>query len=330
MEKEVVDVYSDEIKDEAAARFGTKKEDLKLLGDAENFVYSFPYDGEERILRVTHSSHRTANQIKGEIDWLNYLADRGVPAAREYDSPQGNLVEVIDAGDGSYFMTVSFQMAPGKILGQGEWTPELIEEWGRIVGMTHRLTVDYPDPGKDLRREHWYEFDYLNVRKYLPETEHKIIEKTEELVERLKKLPVTRNTYGLVHTDVHQHNLLVDGQKMTVIDFDDVHHMWFACDVATLLFYSRWLGGRDADMAEFTKFYLAHFWKGYESEYQLDGWWKETYHDFLKLREMVTYVWLNKKWDLDSLDDRQQAAIERFRHNIAHDVPLIDVDFTRI
>lgn len=330
MEAEVVEIYTDEVKDEAAARFGTRKEDWRFLGNSENFVYSYPYDGAERILRVTHSSHRTINQIKGEIDWLNYLADRGVPAAREYDSPQGNLVEVVEAADDSYFMAVSFQMAPGKILGPGEWTPELITEWGRIVGTIHRLTVDYPDPGDGLRREHWHEFDYLNVRKYLPETEQEIIEKTEKLVARLKELPIGRDTYGLVHTDVHQHNLLVNGERITVIDFDDVHHMWFACDIATLLFYSRWLGEPDADMAEFTRFFLTHFWKGYDQEYKLDDWWKETYHDFLKLREMVTYVWINKKLDMDNLDQRQQQVVDRYRHNIENDVPLIDVDFTTI
>lgn len=59
------------------------------------------------------------------------------------------------------------------------------------MGMTHRLTVDYPDPGDDLRREHWHGFDYLNVRKYLPASESVIIDKAEELVERLKKPKVT-------------------------------------------------------------------------------------------------------------------------------------------
>lgn len=330
MEKEVVEVYTDKIQQEAAKMYGTSKEKLKLLGDAENFVYEYPCDGKPRILRVTHSTHRTANQIRGEIDWLNYLADNSVPAAKAYDSPQGNLVEVVNSDDGSYFMIVSFEKAQGRILGPGEWTPELIQKWGRIVGQMHRLTKDYPDPGDEIRREHWYEFDYLDVRRYLPESESIIIEKTEELVERLKKLPVTHNTYGLVHTDVHQHNLLVDGSRITVIDFDDVHHMWFACDIATLLFYSRWLGGKDTNMAEFTRFFLTHFWKGYEGEYKLDDWWKETYHDFLKLREMVTYVWLNKKLDMNNLNERQQAVVNRFRHNIENEVPLIDTDFTRI
>jgi len=330
MEKEVVELFTDDIKDEVTSRFKTRREDWKLLGDAENFVYSYPYEGAERILRVTHSSHRTVNQIAGEIDWLNYLSDHGVPAAREYDSPQGNLVEVIEAEDGSYFMIVSFQKAPGRILGPGEWREELIEEWGRIVGMMHRLTKDYPDPGDDLRREHWHQFDYLNVRKYLPESELGIIEKTEALVEKLRKLPVERETYGLVHTDVHQHNLLVDKDKITVIDFDDVHHMWFACDIATLLFYTRWLGGRDADMAEFVKFYLSHFWKGYGTEFKLDDWWKDTYHDFLKLREIVTYVWINKKLDMNNLDERQQATVDRFRRNIESGVPLVNLDFRTI
>ena len=134
MEKKVVELFTDKIRKEAAALYGTNAEDLKLLGDIENFVYEYSYDNRARILRVTHSSHRNENQIRGEIDWLNYLADNGVPAARAYDSPQGKLVERVDAPDGSYFLAASFEKAPGRILGPGEWTAELIEEWGRIVG----------------------------------------------------------------------------------------------------------------------------------------------------------------------------------------------------
>lgn len=330
MEKNVVKIYSDRTRREVTKLYGTKPEALKLLGDIENFVYSYPYDGQERILRVTHSSHRTEEEIRGEIDWLNYLAARGVPAAMAHTSPQGNLVEKVDAKDGSYFLVVSFEKAPGKLLGQGEWTPDLIEEWGRIVGMTHRLTKDYPDPGKEIRREHWHEFDYLRWDHYIPSDQLIVLEKCKALVERLKKLPCDRETYGLVHTDMHQSNLLVDGKRLTVIDFDDAHHIWFAGDIATLLFYSRWLGGADADMAEFVRFFLKNFWKGYEKENQLDDWWKETYHDFLKLREMVTYVFIYKKLDVNDLDERGRAIMARYKQNIENDAPLVNVDFTRI
>lgn len=330
MEKKVVEIYTDEMKAQAASLYGTRLEDLKLLGDIENFVYSYPCDGAERILRVTHSSHRTVNQIRGEIDWLNYLVSNGVPAARAYDSPHGNLVEKVDARDGSYFLVVSFEKAPGRILGPGEWTPELIEEWGRIVGMTHRLTMDYPDPGDDIRREHWHEFDYLRWEHYIPEDQTLVIDKCKAMVEKITKLPRGRETYGLVHTDLHQSNLLVDGKRLSVIDFDDAYHIWFAGDIATLLFYSRWLGGKDADMAEFVRFYLGNFWKGYEKENHLDDWWSQTYHDFLKLREMVTYVFIYKKMDVSDLDERGTAVLARYRSNIENDVPLVDLDFRRI
>jgi Ser/Thr protein kinase RdoA (MazF antagonist) len=330
MEKYVTDIFSDKIKTEAAKLYGTRVENLKLLGDIENFVYSYPYDGKQRILRVTHSSHRTEAEIRGEIDWLNYLVDRGVPAARAYSSPQGNLAERVDVPDGSYFLVVSFEKAPGKLLGPGEWTPELIEEWGRIVAMTHRLTKDYPDPGDEIRREHWYEFDYLRWDHYIPADQLKVLEKCKTLVTRLMKLPMNRETYGLVHTDMHQSNLLVEGKKITVIDFDDAYHIWFAGDIATLLFYSRWLGGADVEMAEFVRFFLRNFWNGYEKENHLDDWWKETYHDFLKLREMVTYVFIYKKLDVATLDERGRAIMLRYRQNIENDVPLVDVDFRRI
>lgn len=59
MEKEVVDLLSDEVKQEAASKYGAEIADLKLLGDFENFAYECVKADRSFIIRITHSSHRT-------------------------------------------------------------------------------------------------------------------------------------------------------------------------------------------------------------------------------------------------------------------------------
>ena len=38
--------------------------------------------------------------IRGEVDWINYLADGGIGAASARPSASGNLVEAMDDGQG--------------------------------------------------------------------------------------------------------------------------------------------------------------------------------------------------------------------------------------
>jgi Ser/Thr protein kinase RdoA (MazF antagonist) len=54
------------------------------------------------ILKVTHSSHRTYDQLEAEAEWLRYLASKDVRTPRTYPSINSLDVEQVPAGDG-YF-----------------------------------------------------------------------------------------------------------------------------------------------------------------------------------------------------------------------------------
>jgi len=115
VDKNIREAYTDCILTEAAKRYGITKDRVRLLDGFESFIYEYERDEQAYILRISHSLHRTSDLIHGEIEWMNHLADNGVPAARAVPSEYGNLVEPIEMEDGSHFTAVSFERARRQI-----------------------------------------------------------------------------------------------------------------------------------------------------------------------------------------------------------------------
>lgn len=47
-----------------------------------NYLYEGKIDGVSCVLRLTHSSHRSTNMVRGELEWINYFAENGISAAK--------------------------------------------------------------------------------------------------------------------------------------------------------------------------------------------------------------------------------------------------------
>jgi len=71
MDKRIREVYSDAVLTEALARYGVTTDSAHLLDGFESFIYEYEKDGQGYVLRITHSSRRTADLIGGEVDWIN-------------------------------------------------------------------------------------------------------------------------------------------------------------------------------------------------------------------------------------------------------------------
>lgn len=64
----------------------------------------------------------------------------------------------------------------------------------------------------------------------------RLIERMARVIERrLGGLARDRERFGLIHADMRLANLLVEGERTKVIDFDDCGFGWFAYDLATAL-----------------------------------------------------------------------------------------------
>jgi Ser/Thr protein kinase RdoA (MazF antagonist) len=257
-------------------------------------------------LRIGHSLRRSADLVRGEVDWINYLAEGGAGVARAVESKQGRLVETIDDGLGGHFLVTAFVKASGQTLSSDGWTEPFMERYGRLLGRMHALAKSYGPADPARRRPKWDDPIMLEVEKWLPDSDGAILEHYRELLATLDALPKGPESYGLIHQDAHAGNFFVDDAgRITLFDFDDCCYSWFAYDIALVLFYA--VTNR-ADAADFAGRFLPPFLRGYSKENHIDAEWLPTIPHFLKLREIDLYAVIHRSFDVENLKDPWVAA----------------------
>jgi Ser/Thr protein kinase RdoA (MazF antagonist) len=110
--------------------------------------------------------------------------------------------------------------------------------------------------------------------------------------EKLSRLSRDPSVYSLIHADMHPGNVLVDGDRMTVIDFDDAGWGWHAYDIAVALVYRQ----RAADFAALERAYLA----GYRSVRPLSEETEASLPMFRLVRGLATIGWFHQRPELDT------------------------------
>lgn len=330
MEKAIRERFSDDILYEVRQRYGIMPENIHLLDGFESFMYEFEREDGAYILRIGHSRRRTPDLIRGEVDWINYLAAGGAGVARAVSSANGKLVEVIDDGQDGQFLATAFVKARGGPFWQkGDWDEALMTRYGRLIGRLHALTKDYRPADPAWRRPQWDDPINSDMTRWLPESEAVLKERVQAVIGYLRSLPKDRESFGLIHQDAHAANFFVDDEgNLTLFDFDDCVYGHFAYDLAMVLFYA--ITNR-ADVAEFAPHFWRHFMRGYRQENQLDPAWLREIPHFMKLREIDLYAIIHRSWDVENIENNWAATFMRGRRErIEQDVPylnLVDLDW---
>lgn len=337
MEVAVESVFSEHIKKEAIQLFALEQTELKKVGDFENFVFEGSYNSQPVIIRYTHSSHRNPQEVQAEMAFIHHLSEHGAQVSKPLRSVHDKLIEMCPAEDGTYFIITVFEKAKGKlpeIKDPNEWNEKLFRKWGEVTGQFHRLAKHY-HPKAEEKRMVWYEDDLVeHGLDYIPEHAQQIKIIFTDLINYLKELPETPDSFGLLHTDIHSGNFFIDGDQITVFDFDDSAYFHFISDIAIPLFYATWWTTRDLKDREarnrFALPFFTAFMEGYLKENKLDPYWMKELPHFLKLREIILYLVFNKKFDLENLTEREAQLIQSFKELIEANQPVLDIDFEGI
>ena len=303
--------YSDDILHEAMRRYDIAPGDIDQGDGFESFIYRFTRGGERFILRITHTFRRTPEMIHGEVDWINYLAAGGASVARAVASARGALVEAIDDGQGGRFLATAFTFAPGQPPRPDVWTPTLRQTYGRLIGRMHALTKQYEPSNPAWRRPSWPADSVEEVSRHLAATDPAALARYEALLRRVETLPRGRDDYGLIHFDAHGGNFFIDGDTITLFDFDDSGYNWLANDIAMVLFYQVTnAGDPEATAAAF----LPDFLRGYRAENRLNPAWGALIHDFMAMRELELYAIILRSYGItpDEVDTIPHAWTRRF------------------
>lgn len=326
MEVVIKDAMTDLILNKAIDLYDIDKQNIKYLGGFENIVYEYTKDSQNYILRFVHSAHRTCDLVEAEIEFIDYLYHNGGNVSQVVLSENGNTIEKIDGINNDYFVVTSFVKAKGALVKVSEIDDEFNYRFGKAVGKLHALTKTF-SPVK--RRHQWHEENLIVdlAQRYLKKEDAFVIDKLDNLVAKLKKLPMDIDSYGLIHTDLHFGNIFVDGEAFTFFDFDDSCYKHFISDIAIIIFYQ--FGTQnlsDSEKEEKTLKLLKHFCKGYLEVNDLSYKWFDHLIDFLKLREIIQYVALYSSGEEMINHPYAVRYFKTYRDRIRNDTPFFNIE----
>ncbi len=318
--------FSSTILQEAVKRYGAEPNTARLLGGFSNNVYECEREGKAFVLKILRREDE--KQILGELDWMNYLSDRGVSLAKAVASPQGQWLEPIDDG----WLAVAYEKAEGRSVDVTDprvWNAALFTQWGEMMGRMHALTKEYTVSNPLWKRAEFLEGELFEADAF-PEAAGDAV-RTKWLQYRADLLAMNkdRHTYGMIHNDLHQGNFFVNGSNLVCIDFGDCEYSWFVYDIAISLYHAILSipAEEQEKRAEFARYFLAHYQEGYEKQNHFEQEWIKQLPYFLTFRQAFSYVYLSKHLKLDELSGSQKNILLKMRQRIENDVPFIAWQF---
>jgi len=329
MDKNIKVRFNDELLGSILKRYTTDPLRIKPLDGFESFIYEYSHAGCNYILRIGHSLRRDKPLVLAEVNWINHLADGGARVARAVHSLNENLVETIDDGHGGEFIVASFVKAQGIQLSSDDWTPELIEEYGRTLGKLHALSKNYKVPAGFIKRPVWNERIMCEIF-CLESTEHvALIDYHQDIMDQLENLDRNPDVYGLIHQDAHAGNFLVDDTgKLTLFDFDDCTYSWFVNDLAIALFY--WVFWEE-DPGSVTGYFLRHLIAGYREETSFESHWVKEIPHFMRIRELDLFAVIHRSFDVENIQDPfPKHFMKNRQQRIEAKIPTINFDFEKL
>jgi Ser/Thr protein kinase RdoA (MazF antagonist) len=327
MEKSVKNSFSPAILQKAFFAFNLDPNHFIELDGFENFLFESEIEGNPAILRLSHSSKKSRQMVESELSYVNFLSKNGAYVATPFASRNQKLTEIIPLHDGAYFTAVCFQKAIGIHPHSQDFDEHLLHVWGASLGKMHRLSMAYQPERADLQRIHWdEEIEVTQPQRFLPTEQFRVIEQLEILKTQLRTYPIDKSQYGIIHNDLHPYNFLYDGEKITMIDFEDCVQMWFVSDLAISMFLMTVWPADGYSREEFAMKIFPTFLAGYKSEKELPDEWLETMPTFLKFREIGQYIAMYRGADLDNPEPWVARFMDGRRERIELGLPYLELN----
>jgi Ser/Thr protein kinase RdoA (MazF antagonist) len=223
--------------------------DLRLLTISENATFRAhdPSSGRDVVFRVHRPGYHTRAEIASELAWLEALGREEVVATlTPVPQQDGELIADID-DDGVTRHAVAFGLLPGKEPAEGEDLVRWFHELGAINARLHAHAKAWRRPEGFVRKV--WDFDAMlgDVQLWgdwraglgLTGEGRAVLERTARaLRELLEAYGKSEDRFGLVHADMRVANLLVDGDRLSVIDFDDCGFSWYLYDFAAAISFT--------------------------------------------------------------------------------------------
>ena len=215
---------------------------LTLISVSENLTFRVedPATGRTAIMRVHRLGYHSHAAVLSELRWMTSLREaNAIHAPAVIPTSDGRwIVETPEPDSDEQRLSVLLEFVPG-VEPTDHDIVAAFEPLGEMTARMHRHTRAWPLP-ENFERHHWnYETAFGPSPTWgrwqdtpgVGPDEHAVLQRVDDtLRRRLGAFGKAPHRYGLVHTDLRFANLIADGDRTTVIDFDDSGFSWYLYD----------------------------------------------------------------------------------------------------
>jgi len=293
----------------ALASWGLSHADLSLLKFRENAVFKVSVNGRpDSVMRVHRPNYHDEQALLSEIAWMRALNEAGIRTPQVRPALDGSLVTEVSTVDSSYLCDL-VDWIDGVQLDaidqQTETTDtELVSAYrvlGKLAAQVHNQSAGWTPP-ENFRRHAWNVDGLIGndpvMGKFweleaLTSEQLKILEAARHRLRGdLESLGEDPQYFSLIHADMLSENLLVQGETLSLIDFDDCGYGWHLFEFATPLFF--YLGE-----SVFDSLYAA-FVAGYREQRAISEEHLKHLDTFLLARGFTYLGWLHTRKETDT------------------------------
>jgi Ser/Thr protein kinase RdoA (MazF antagonist) len=225
---------------------------IDLLALAHNATFRVSVDGTPvAVTRVAPPPYmEDTAAVESEVAWMSALAAAGAVRVPTTVAPvDGRAVAMVAGDDDRHWVCLTWAYVAGQPLDDVLPGARDAGAWHRTVGTTaallHEHALGFHRP-RDFVRPTWEPADLVGPGSrwgpweaaVLPPAELALLGRARTAaLDTLHDASRAPDAWGLVHADLRPGNLLLDGDALTVIDFDDCGFSWFVLDLAAHLSY---------------------------------------------------------------------------------------------
>lgn len=295
---------------------GCELADMKLLGGYHNHVFEVGYKGRPIVVKIMQQTQTPKNQVLAEVEWLGELLCYGQHVIKPLRLDGRDYIT--DLSDDYFF--VAYDKVDGIHIHPQDkkvWNAEIFEQWGEAMGFVHALSKTYT-PLHSWPQ--WSEHPLLK-QDMISQDPH-LIDLWASYFAQFKSLPMTEDNYGLIHGDLHHHNVMVTDQGLTLIDFGDAEYHWFAYDIAISIYHSAQTVPNGKERSEFVVRFFDSFMKGYARANPCTSFLSQI-DLFIEYRHLFSYTYHLVFSDQSQWTEQQRSFIANMRESLIHDASYL-------
>ncbi len=242
----------------AVALWDLEVESLEPIKVRENAVYGVrSRDGRRAVLRIHRHGYHSNEALRSEFEWMEALRHAGISVPRPLPSRAGRSFEELETANTPAARQVDvLEWLDGVHLGSIEQgisaeagsVEAAYRAIGEVAARIHNQAAAWPRPSGFVRhawdlgglvggRPFWGPFWQLQS---LSASQRTLMETVRARLQRdLEEFGSGPDRFGLIHADLVPENVLMNGSRLSVIDFDDAGFGWHLFEIATTLYFIR-------------------------------------------------------------------------------------------